>query len=319
MTAFSGSIQHRGLTAANWASTNPTPLARQLCVETDTGQAKFGDGATAWNDLPYIGGTSELTTRLISGGEISLVGLVPTVAAAVYSIEGQGTFSSSSTPFSALSLSSAGTTRYVGFFGTTSGTVTKVEGTEGAAAAYPATPADTCPLGYVEVTDAGAGSGEAPAEVVFSDIGGNASDNASLVAYVLSQRYITMAYHWTTTNPSDATTYFIGTAGLGLSTSSSNSHGVAPITGTIHTVAITSRNNNATTEAVTFAISINGGLATNVTTTYVMTAGAGLIQQLITGLSIAVTAGDQVLVQMITPTWATNPTNTAGSVVLYIR
>lgn len=50
--------QPRRDTAANWTSANPTLPSGVLGVETDTGLAKFGDGATAWATLPYIGGAS---------------------------------------------------------------------------------------------------------------------------------------------------------------------------------------------------------------------------------------------------------------------
>lgn len=45
----------RGNTAAWWAANTPSPVLapREMCVETDTGRFKFGDGVTAWNMLPY--------------------------------------------------------------------------------------------------------------------------------------------------------------------------------------------------------------------------------------------------------------------------
>ena len=36
---------------------NPVLLAGQPCVELDTGQMKVGNGTTAYNSLPYVGGT----------------------------------------------------------------------------------------------------------------------------------------------------------------------------------------------------------------------------------------------------------------------
>lgn len=42
-------------TAANWASTNRTPLADELCIESDTGVMKIGDGATAYLSLKALG------------------------------------------------------------------------------------------------------------------------------------------------------------------------------------------------------------------------------------------------------------------------
>lgn len=47
-------IKLRGDTAANWTSANPTLAAREAGVETDTRKLKIGDGATAWNSLPYV-------------------------------------------------------------------------------------------------------------------------------------------------------------------------------------------------------------------------------------------------------------------------
>jgi len=46
-------FQLRGDTAANWASVNPILKAKEPALETDTLLVKYGDGATAWNDLPY--------------------------------------------------------------------------------------------------------------------------------------------------------------------------------------------------------------------------------------------------------------------------
>lgn len=46
----------RGGTAAALASLNEVPLDRELVFETDTGRAKLGDGATAYNALAYTAG-----------------------------------------------------------------------------------------------------------------------------------------------------------------------------------------------------------------------------------------------------------------------
>lgn len=43
----------RGDTAATWTSVNPILKAKEPALETDTLLVKYGDGATAWNDLPY--------------------------------------------------------------------------------------------------------------------------------------------------------------------------------------------------------------------------------------------------------------------------
>ena len=65
-------IQLRRDTAANWSTNNPTPSAGEPCFEIDTGRQKIGDGITAYNSLPYQGGTSDTavttdTKQTISG------------------------------------------------------------------------------------------------------------------------------------------------------------------------------------------------------------------------------------------------------------
>lgn len=51
-------IQLRHDTAENWTTANPTLLAGEAGVETDTGKMKVGDGSTAWTDLTYVSGES---------------------------------------------------------------------------------------------------------------------------------------------------------------------------------------------------------------------------------------------------------------------
>lgn len=46
-------IKERRGTAAAWALANTVLAEGQWAVELDTGKAKLGDGATAWNDLSY--------------------------------------------------------------------------------------------------------------------------------------------------------------------------------------------------------------------------------------------------------------------------
>lgn len=46
-------IQLRRGSAARWAELDPVLASGEPGLETDTRRLKFGDGATAWNDLPY--------------------------------------------------------------------------------------------------------------------------------------------------------------------------------------------------------------------------------------------------------------------------
>lgn len=61
-----------GKPAATLASDNPTPLERELVVETDTGQIKLGDGVTAWGSLPYFLVASSVAWSGITGKPTTL-------------------------------------------------------------------------------------------------------------------------------------------------------------------------------------------------------------------------------------------------------
>jgi hypothetical protein len=77
-------IQLRRGTAAQWTSANPILASGELGVETDTVKAKIGDGALAWNSLPYFGGdvsttaTQTLTNKTISVDNNTLSGIAAT-------------------------------------------------------------------------------------------------------------------------------------------------------------------------------------------------------------------------------------------------
>jgi hypothetical protein len=46
-------LQHKRGTAAILTANNPVLPAGEICIETDTGRIKIGDGTTAWVSLPY--------------------------------------------------------------------------------------------------------------------------------------------------------------------------------------------------------------------------------------------------------------------------
>jgi len=62
----------RGVAAA-WTAKDPTLLAGEVGLETDTCKFKVGDGTTAWTGLSYWGGDSGTLEALttIDGGEIT--------------------------------------------------------------------------------------------------------------------------------------------------------------------------------------------------------------------------------------------------------
>lgn len=53
-------IRVRRGTSAEWASANPLLLIGELGLDTTTRRLKAGDGATLWNDLPYLADSNAL-------------------------------------------------------------------------------------------------------------------------------------------------------------------------------------------------------------------------------------------------------------------
>lgn len=64
-------IKIRRDTAARWASNNPTPADGELCLESNTNKIKFGDGVTAYNNLPYFApaNATQLAAGLMSAAD----------------------------------------------------------------------------------------------------------------------------------------------------------------------------------------------------------------------------------------------------------
>jgi hypothetical protein len=56
-------MKQRYDTAANWTTANPTLLAGEIGIESDTKKWKLGDGSTAWTSLGYIPGSRSAPTR----------------------------------------------------------------------------------------------------------------------------------------------------------------------------------------------------------------------------------------------------------------
>ena len=54
----------RNDTSTAWTEANPTLLLGEAGYETDTHRLKFGDGTTAWNDLPYFGEEAESVAKV---------------------------------------------------------------------------------------------------------------------------------------------------------------------------------------------------------------------------------------------------------------
>jgi hypothetical protein len=69
-------------TAANWTAENPTLLAGEIGIESDTGYWKVGDGSTAWTSLAYISGL---------GAEIPVSRLADGIAGQIIQTDTAGT------------------------------------------------------------------------------------------------------------------------------------------------------------------------------------------------------------------------------------
>jgi hypothetical protein len=91
-------IQTRRDTAANWASANPTLLAGELAIETDTGALKWGDGVTSWNSLGY--------------STLNLRNLLKQAAPVVYTVNTTAALGDSSSVVSAVSINSSSARNY---------------------------------------------------------------------------------------------------------------------------------------------------------------------------------------------------------------
>lgn len=64
-----GRIQYPRYTAAALAAKNPVLLDGEVVYESDTRKQKVGDGVTAWNNLPYEGGSSSPAVFTVTSGE----------------------------------------------------------------------------------------------------------------------------------------------------------------------------------------------------------------------------------------------------------
>lgn len=57
-------LRSDAFTAAEWTANNPILQLGELGSEKDTNKIKVGDGVTAWNDLPYSGGSEAQTIQV---------------------------------------------------------------------------------------------------------------------------------------------------------------------------------------------------------------------------------------------------------------
>lgn len=132
-------------------------------------------------------------------------------------------------------------------------------------------------------------------------------------------RYMTIT---ALTAPADASTYYAGlpiASGYGLQ----GTHDIARIpvvkAGTITavTIRVIVDGTLASAENVAISLRLNNTTDTSLTATSQWT--ARVVDHLVTGLSIAVVAGDFIIIKVVTPTWATNPTDVSIAGDIYIE
>ena len=90
---LSALMKQRYDTAANWTAQNPTLLAGEIGIESDTKKWKVGTGATAWTSLVYaIGGTYPIVNAdIAAGAEIAVSKLADGSARQLLQTDAAGT------------------------------------------------------------------------------------------------------------------------------------------------------------------------------------------------------------------------------------
>lgn len=121
-------------------------------------------------------------------------------------------------------------------------------------------------------------------------------------------------------NPANATTYYMGTfPGASLWTTATDTQMAVPKSGTLKGLFINVRINGTTGTTENVNCYVTNFTAVTGTGNSTMTWTAGSRQISVTGLSLAVTAGDNIVVVFKTPTWATQPTSVYATVYAYIE
>jgi hypothetical protein len=142
------------------------------------------------------------------------------------------------------------------------------------------------------------------------------SEDAVFDALALKSGVIMTFFPAAQANLNDATTYYFGTnPSSTIQTTAGFGDTIAPVSFTIKSIYGICYQGAGSNENVAFAIGING-VYTNISTTVQLT--ASIVQVNVTGLSLAVNAGDALTIRMTCPTWVTtNPTNFRASFNVY--
>ena len=131
--------------------------------------------------------------------------------------------------------------------------------------------------------------------------------------------YTVQSFTGAANSPLDGTTVYQGAAGGTASGTEGVNRLRFPIAGTIIAAAIDVGVGGAlgSTEQATISFRLNGTTDTQLTATQQYNASNQ--GSLVTGLSIAVAAGDTAQIKTVYPTFATNPTGVHTAVILFVR
>lgn len=131
--------------------------------------------------------------------------------------------------------------------------------------------------------------------------------------------HVLLCFQVSALSPADSTTYYIGSAPTNALTSTFTDQRLyVPKSGTLKSVFVRVRVGGTlgSGESVTHAIRINDTTDVSLNS---MTYAAATQSDVTTGLSQAVSAGDYVVLKLVTPAWATNPTTVTWMAQLFIE
>lgn len=345
----------RGGTAAEWTAANPLLALNELGRETDTGYKKWGDGVTLWNALSYEvtgGGAVDSVTgstvdntdpaNPVINADAAGAAAAAEVAAKAYAdtlviglLDDRGNYDASVNTFPASGGSGTAGAIKKGDLWTIS-----VAGTLGSSAvtagdvvrALVDTPGQT--VGNWVITENNIGYVPENSTNKQTDLTASATKyptvNAVNAGLALKLNWMAMIHsHSGTFGPIDGNYHYFGMPNIAVSntvgdTQTYTREDAAPITGTIIAVIITAQvTNGATCSNESCNVKIRNTTAATlntVTTTWNYSTGANILKtQVITGLAIAVTAGDLCMTLIGNPNFATNPTGVIMTVKYIVQ
>lgn len=353
MTVLVGTIQERKDTAANWTSANPVLLDGEYGLETDTKKRKLGDGVTAWTSLAYYSDplAEQLANKGQANGYAPLNGssqipqqYLPSFVDDVLEFANLAAFpATGETGKIYVAIDTGRQYRWSGsaYVAITNGFIASTDDVpEGANNKYST---NNRVLNYVLTGLTAAASRVLPdaADSIITawgkvlkyltDLGTAATKNVGTTAGTVAAgddsriKGYTITNYSAASNTADATTYYIGSVGTmtltsaGLGNTSRRKYINQSGTITSAQIYIINGSVDGTTETATLWCRINDTTDYLISNAIQFSATANGKVYNITGLNIPITAGDFQVSKLLTPTWATNPTNMHIEISYYVE